>query len=375
MVKELSPFAQEKEPGSQPGCGVLLPTYTPRIRPFLKGVAAFTVFAFTFTSVLPAGWAWPTHDQETLRPKQFNEANQKEKSDLKNALAPKPAALGQKPNPRAPSLITALLGIHSLGQANGSAALKNNPNLWDKRAASGLEEAPPSTGPKVTRRAALKAGAGVVAAGALVGVGAAQNAQAPGQQPQIPDRVTDYDTGLGFTLDENTVTIDFQGGTFSPPVPKKLQEARGLRAAKAIQRAFADQWEKWLTGFGQLVEKIFGWSEKVPPNPAEAWVDVDKSGKFGDNVSLRSYVVWAPWLAPKELWPWIFARMRAVAGVGPNEKTDQPHSRIYCDPYGAISPYRPWSIQGMAEFIQKGSRLEKLSWLAVQKTARRFMPS
>ena len=37
--------------------GVLLPSYTPRFMPVLKTIAAITVFAFTFTSVLPAGYA------------------------------------------------------------------------------------------------------------------------------------------------------------------------------------------------------------------------------------------------------------------------------------------------------------------------------
>ncbi|MBI3322442.1 MAG: hypothetical protein HYZ94_02035 [Candidatus Omnitrophica bacterium] len=47
--------------------GFLLPARSPRLFPFLKYVSVLTVFAFTLTSVIPAGWAWPSKDDQTLR--------------------------------------------------------------------------------------------------------------------------------------------------------------------------------------------------------------------------------------------------------------------------------------------------------------------
>jgi len=58
--------------------GVILPSYTPRWLPLLKAVASVTLFAFTFTSIIPAGYAQQQQpavvEKEHLRGEQVDQA-------------------------------------------------------------------------------------------------------------------------------------------------------------------------------------------------------------------------------------------------------------------------------------------------------------
>ncbi len=65
--------------------GVLLPA-TARHRSILKTVAAATVFAFTFTSLLLSGWAMPEKNSHTLRVNQLESSGAK--AGLEEALNP-----------------------------------------------------------------------------------------------------------------------------------------------------------------------------------------------------------------------------------------------------------------------------------------------
>ena len=76
-VKNKIPSATT-QPGTEPGCGLLLPATAPRRRNIFRTVTGLTVFAFTMTSILPSGWAWPgsSASDQTLRGEQADEAVQ-----------------------------------------------------------------------------------------------------------------------------------------------------------------------------------------------------------------------------------------------------------------------------------------------------------
>ncbi len=142
--------------------GVLLPARTPRLWPWVRRIAAVTVFAFTLTSILPAGIAAPTHDSNTLRGEQTLEGKPEVKSGLEEKLTVRAEPVEAQKN---------------VTPSSPSAQL----NLWQRRMAAGK----PVGGFK---QLALKLlGAAMLVAGTAPTLSSQENAQ---KTPAGPQQVT-----------------------------------------------------------------------------------------------------------------------------------------------------------------------------------------
>ncbi len=347
--------------------GILLPAAGSRLKPILRGISALTVFAFTLTSILPAGYA---QQDQTLRNEQPEES-----SDVVGRLAELLRA-GNEVNPAFSRLSRAIpagavevqRGGVTIWETRGAvveeaalptraqeqpAALSLTPVVREPAILSaGLEETPRRG---MNRRDFLKAGSFAALMFGLFGIRKVQ-AQPPPVQPVVnPGPTVPFRMETGYVAQPNTWVLDRQSGQVFPPAPSSLQTARGMEGVRPVGRTFTDRWEQWLGDGTKLISRLLGWENGIPRED-EVW-NSWQSGQFSagpnDRETLRSYIVWGPWLTPKEWWPLIFQGMRKAAGIGRQEVADKPHSRIYIDPYGVMSPYRPWTLEGLAEFIQQ----------------------
>ena len=335
--------------------GCFLPAYTPRWMPWLKGIAGVTVFIFTFTSILPAGYA-QSQKPDTLRPTQLQQSN--EKAGLEERLnepVPEPVQPASSTTLIAPSVQPAPV---SSAPAQPPAAQAPAPSIWEQRnpAAGGLEEVPVS----VTRREVLKAG---FIGAAAVGAAAAHNAVAQGQDRPLGGQpfdgtVVDYDLPTGMLKRRDGVGADVVVNVATRqvflPQPTALSAPRGMKATKSFWKAFGDQWEEWIKEGSKVSARWLGW-EKGPPDSSEVWNQWNPARfRVRSPDGLPSYVFWGPWLTDPKWWTLIFQGIRKAAGIGPRQTADKkPHSRIYVDPYGAFQAFRPWDLGGFARFVKE----------------------
>ena len=107
---------------ASPVPGVLLYPERPRFRPVFQWMTALTAFVFTSTTMLPAGWAWPTQQEEqTLRVGQAR--------DSKKLEAGLEEALGHKKD--SPSVQPAPVGPASVARAASLESKSPMRSLWD----------------------------------------------------------------------------------------------------------------------------------------------------------------------------------------------------------------------------------------------------
>jgi|GEM_PF-3687069 len=213
----------------------------------------------------------------------------------------------------------------------------------------------------MTRRDLLKAAAaGTATAVALSTVATKKTAAQELLQPGAVVPEVDFPLATGQIEADNTFVLNYANGGTWLPKARKLMEHRGMLAKRSWGRTARERWGKWFDQLGELTAEVTGWNEPPPPiqevhtdrwNPARMG-----TGGADDKTKLRSYVVWAPWVTDKRWWPVLFRGMRKAAGFGPGRTSNKIHSKIYLDPYGVISPFRPWDVRGLAEFIDEARK-------------------
>ncbi len=247
-------------------------------------------------------------------------------------------------------------------------------NFWARRngvvepvpkPAAGMEEAP-DLGPAITRREALKIGGAAAAGVALLGASAPE---AKAQQPApnrparfIPPHAGPPDMRPGVVNGRNTVWVDWDSGKTYFPKPERFYEPRSMPHPR-------DPWDAWRNRIRiqlrratlmRSLARLVGW-RRDPATRQEVRDEWDPASFAPDERGvLRSYILWAPWDVEEGWWPAIFDGMAKAAGVrdlGRDWPVNQrPHSRIYMDPYGFMSPLRSWSVKKFLELRELARR-------------------
>ncbi len=216
-------------------------------------------------------------------------------------------------------------------------------------------------GPKLTRREALKMGAAAALALTLTGIStpeAGAQQPAPPRPPLTQPRTGPPDMLPGVLNQPNTVLAERANGTVHVSKLKEFYHPRSLAHPRKFWSAYTDQIAQRTGQAAQWAARQLDLDKPVPARDEvqRSWDPASFAPAVAD--VLRSYILWGPWEIEEAWWPVIFEGMAKEAGVvGAGwPATRPPHSRIYLDPYGFMSPYRPWAVEGFLRLRELARR-------------------